>query len=133
MVRSQIGNLTLILSFDYNLCVKCPNGSCEPILDIYVSRAFQWYKFFQSNGFWPLKLLSENLGIHRDSNSESGSSFGSVRAHSFTLSYTPRSMKCDSRASYLACTFPSPCLGRKPKAKVVTSPLLKVFFLFFLN
>jgi len=44
MVGSQIVNLTLNLSFDYNLCVKCPNGSCEPILDIYASRAFQCYK-----------------------------------------------------------------------------------------
>jgi hypothetical protein len=26
------------------LCFKCPNEQCEPILDIYVPRAFQWYK-----------------------------------------------------------------------------------------
>jgi hypothetical protein len=25
------------------LCCKCPNESCEPILDIYISIAFQWY------------------------------------------------------------------------------------------
>jgi hypothetical protein len=31
-------------AFGYHLCVKCPNGSCEPILDIYVPRSFQWYK-----------------------------------------------------------------------------------------
>jgi hypothetical protein len=31
---SQIVNLTLGPSFDHNLCFKCPNGSCEPILDI---------------------------------------------------------------------------------------------------
>ncbi len=30
-------------------------------------------------------------------------------------------MKCDSRASLLANTFASPCLGRKPKARVVAS------------
>jgi hypothetical protein len=29
-------------------------------------------------------------------------------------------MKCDSRASLLACTFVSPCLGYKPKARVAT-------------
>ncbi len=29
------------LSFGYNLCFKCPNGSCEPILDIYILRSFQ--------------------------------------------------------------------------------------------
>jgi len=27
-------------------------------------------------------------------------------------------MKCDSRASFLAHTFTSPCLGHEPKAKV---------------
>ncbi len=27
--------------FFHNLCFRCPNGSCEPILDIYVPRAFQ--------------------------------------------------------------------------------------------
>jgi len=43
-VGSQIANLTFDLSFGHNLCFKCPNGSCEPILDIYVSIAFQWYK-----------------------------------------------------------------------------------------
>ncbi len=41
VVGSQIANLTPGPSFDYNLCVKCPNGSCEPILDIKVLRAFQ--------------------------------------------------------------------------------------------
>jgi hypothetical protein len=44
MVGSQIANLTHGPSFDHNLCFRCPNGSCEPILDIYVPRSFQWYK-----------------------------------------------------------------------------------------
>jgi hypothetical protein len=44
MVGSQIGNLTPDPSFGHNLCFKHPNGSCEPILYIYVPRAFQWYK-----------------------------------------------------------------------------------------
>jgi hypothetical protein len=43
--------------------------------------------------------------------------------HSFTLSYTPGSMKCDSQASHLAHTFASPCFGREPKAKVATHSL----------
>jgi hypothetical protein len=34
VVGSQIINLTPSLSFGHNLCFKCPNGSCEPILDI---------------------------------------------------------------------------------------------------
>ncbi len=44
VVGSQIVNLTLGLSFDHNLCCRCPNGSCEAILNIYTSRPFQWYK-----------------------------------------------------------------------------------------
>jgi hypothetical protein len=44
VVGSQIANLTFGPSFGHNLCLKCPNGSCEPILDIYIPRSFQWYK-----------------------------------------------------------------------------------------
>jgi hypothetical protein len=43
-VESQIGNLIPDLFSHHNLCYRCPNGSCEPILDIYVLIAFQWYK-----------------------------------------------------------------------------------------
>jgi hypothetical protein len=53
---------------------------------------------FEFNEFWPLQSLFENLEVHWDSNSQSGSSLGSVRAHSLTLSCTPGSMKCDSQA-----------------------------------
>ncbi len=38
----QIDSWPLFLS--HNLCYKYLNGSCEPILDIYVLRIFQWYK-----------------------------------------------------------------------------------------
>ncbi len=41
VVGSQIANLTPDLSFAHNLCFKCPNEPCEPILDIYTSIAFQ--------------------------------------------------------------------------------------------
>jgi hypothetical protein len=54
MVRSQIGNLILGPSFGHNLCFKYSNGSCEPILDIFVLRDFQWYKrFFNPMSFDP--------------------------------------------------------------------------------
>ncbi len=43
VVGSQIVNSTPNPSFGHNLCFRCPNGSCKPILDIYVSRAFLWY------------------------------------------------------------------------------------------
>ncbi len=44
VVGNQIANLTPDPSFGHNLCCRCSNGRCEPILDIYVPRAFQWYK-----------------------------------------------------------------------------------------
>jgi hypothetical protein len=44
VVGSQIASLTPNLSFAHNLGWKCPNGSCEAILDIYTSRPFHWYK-----------------------------------------------------------------------------------------
>jgi hypothetical protein len=54
-------------SFGHNLCFRCPNEQCEPILDIYDSRAFHWYKerhkplrFDPSN--WSLKFW-ESTGI----------------------------------------------------------------------
>jgi hypothetical protein len=41
VVGSQIAKLTPDLSFAHNLCFRCPNEPCEPILDIYTSIAFQ--------------------------------------------------------------------------------------------
>ncbi len=46
-----------------------------------------------------------------------------VWVHSFTPSYTHRSMKSDFQTSLLCCTFASPCLGPEPKAKVATPNL----------
>jgi len=43
MGMSQINTLIPDPSFGHNLCFKYSNESCEPILDIYVSRFFQWY------------------------------------------------------------------------------------------
>jgi len=58
MVESQIANLTPGLSFDHNLYFKCPNGSCEPILNIYVLKTFQWYKeLFNPMSFDPCNRL----------------------------------------------------------------------------
>ncbi len=41
VVGSQTVNLTPGPSFAHNLGYKCPNGQCEAIFDIYVSRTFQ--------------------------------------------------------------------------------------------
>jgi hypothetical protein len=44
VVGSQIASLTPGPSFAHNLGCRCPNGSCEAILDIYTSRPFKWYQ-----------------------------------------------------------------------------------------
>jgi hypothetical protein len=44
VIKSQIASLTFGLSFVHNLCCRAPNGSCEAIFDIYISRPFKWYK-----------------------------------------------------------------------------------------
>jgi hypothetical protein len=44
VLGSQTTNLTPGLSFGHNLCFRCPNGQCEPILDIYAFITVQWYK-----------------------------------------------------------------------------------------
>jgi len=90
MVGSQIGNLTPGLSFGHNLCFRCPNGSWKPILNIYVSIDFQWYKKkFDPMGFdpciRPLKIQKSigtptpKMGIHLGV-------WGFIPSHSFALS-----------------------------------------------
>ncbi len=44
VVGSQTASSTPGPSFDHNLCYRCPNGSCEAIFDIYITRTFQRYK-----------------------------------------------------------------------------------------
>jgi hypothetical protein len=44
VVGSQIVSLTFGSSFAHNLGCRYPNGQCEAIFDIYVSRPFQWHQ-----------------------------------------------------------------------------------------
>ncbi len=44
VIENQIDTLTYDLSFGHNFCFKYSNGSCEPILDIYISKSLQCYK-----------------------------------------------------------------------------------------
>jgi hypothetical protein len=60
MVRSQIVNSTPDPSFGHNLCCICSNGSCEPILNIYVSISFQKYKELLN----PLNFDSHNCSLN---------------------------------------------------------------------
>ncbi len=90
VVGSQIANLTPGRSFAHNLCFRCPNGSCEAILDIYTSRTFQWYKeLFKARRFDPCNRTLKIRESFRDSNSQHGSSLGSVKAHSLTFLALP--------------------------------------------
>jgi hypothetical protein len=59
VVENQTANLTPDLSFGHNLCFRCPNESCEPILNMYVPRAFQWSKEL----FNPLSFDSCNYSL----------------------------------------------------------------------
>jgi len=119
--RSQIVNLISGLSFGHNLCLKCSNGSCKSIFYTFTFQELSNY-IRNSSIQWVLTPVSlfKNLEVHWDSNSQNGSSLGSVRVHSLTLSYIPGSMRCDSWASLLAYALASPCLGLEPKAKVET-------------
>ncbi len=55
VVGGQIGNLTHNPSFGHKLCLKYSNGSCKPILDIYVPRDLQFYRNFLIQ--WVLTLV----------------------------------------------------------------------------
>jgi len=112
VVGSQIANLIPGLSFGHNLCFKGPNGSCEPILNIYVLIYFQWYKgLFNPLGFDPCNCFLKMWESIGPLNSQNGSSLESVRVHSSLMGF------------FLAHNLASFCLGREPKARVVT-PLI---------
>ncbi len=123
LVGSQIGNLTLDPSFGHNLCFRCPNGQCEPILDVYVLKAFQWYKEclnplrFDPWNF-PLKI-QESTGTPILKMELPWGCEGSF-LHTLSQSlWLP--------ASLLARNLANPCLGHEPKAKVATC-LSLIFF-----
>ncbi len=131
MVENQIVNLTFNLSFGHNLCFKYLNGSCKPILKIYVPRAFQWYKeLFNLMGFDPYNYTLKVWESIKTPTPKMGAHLG-VWGFIPYFSHTPKSMKCDSRASLLACTFANPCFHCEPKARVATIVLFCYHFLFF--
>ncbi len=120
VVRSQIGNLIHDPSFGYNLCVKCPNGSCEPFLNIYVPKTFQWCKkLLNTKGFDPYNCFLKIQKFTKIPTLKLRSHLG-VWGFIPSLFYTPRNMKCDSQTSLLVRTSTSPCLGGEPKDKVAT-------------
>jgi hypothetical protein len=129
VVGSQTANLTPGPSFGHNLCFRCPNGSYKPILNIYVSINFQWYK----DRLNPLSFGPCNHSLNIQESTETlapklENSHGSVKVHSFTLSFTLGVL-------LLACNLVSPCLGHEPKTNVATFHLMIFqnisFYIFF--
>jgi len=89
MVGSQTDNLTLDPSFHHNLCFNCPNGSCEPISDIYVLRYFQWYReLLNPMGFFPYNFslkVQESVGTPTPKMGAHLGMWGFIPSHSPTL------------------------------------------------
>jgi hypothetical protein len=108
-------------SFGHNSCFKCPNEQCEPILDIYVSRAFQWYQERHK----PLSFdpCNRSLKFRKSTETPSPKVRVTLGVRGFTLSYTPGSMWCDSQASSwlhpcnLFALVASPKLGLRQNMK----------------
>jgi hypothetical protein len=129
----------LALFFYHNLCFKYPNGWVMQTHFRHISlKSFPMvWGTLQCNEFWPLLSPSEDSRIHRNFNSQNGSSLRNVGVHSLTFSYIIGSMKCDSQASLLVRSFISLCLNRKPKARVAPSAIiivvLKIQFLVVQN
>jgi hypothetical protein len=71
------------LSFSQNQCYRCPNGSSEPIFNIYTSIAFQWYKEHPNvRFFYP---CNQTLNF-RESRRTPKSPFRECESHPHTLS-----------------------------------------------
>jgi hypothetical protein len=120
VVGSQIGNLTLGLFSGHNLCFKSSNGSCEPILNIYIPRTFQWYKeLFNPMSFDPydyfLKIQESirtpipKVGAHL-------TMWGFIPSHFLTLLGTWNVIPGFNLGPCLC----QPCFGHEPKGRVTT-------------
>jgi hypothetical protein len=126
MVESQIGSLTLDLSFGHNLCWKCPNGSCEPILNIYASIIF-------SNGI----KNSSRRGVLDCAidlwsfESPSGPQLPTMGIHLGVWVFISHTL-LHSRVSFLARALASPCFGYKPNATVTTTIMFIPYVLIFI-
>jgi hypothetical protein len=116
VVGNQIANLTPDLSFGHNLCFRCPNGWCEPILDIYTLIHFQWYnEHFKARSFDPYNHALKIWNSIRNSNSQHGSSFGSVRVHFLTFFALPGACEVTPMSPSWAATLPHLALVESPR------------------
>jgi len=124
LARSQTGNLTTGLSFGDNLYFKRLNEQCKTILDIYIWRAFQWYKECHK----PLNFDPWNRSLKFRESTRTPSPkvgvalgmWGFTPSYSLTFSYTPGSMWCDSRASSWPAPLRPLCLDSRVFSWLVT-------------
>jgi len=75
------------LYFGHILCFRYPNGSCEPILNIYVPRTFQWYKELFTPMSW--NLWSRSLKIRESIGTPTPKVGAHLRVWKFIPSYSP--------------------------------------------
>jgi len=115
VVGSQIVNLTPGSSFGHNLCFRCPNGQCKPILDIYVPISFHWYKkLFKKLSFDPYNCPLKIWESPGTPTPKVEFPWG-VRVHSLTPSHTPESMLCDFRLASWPATSQTLALVVSPR------------------
>jgi hypothetical protein len=108
--------LTPGLPIGHNLCFRCPNGWCKPILDIYTSIDFQCYKKrFKARNFDPYNCVMKIWESIRDSNFQHGSPLGSVRVHSLTLFALPRACEVTPGSPSWPATLPHLALVASPR------------------
>ncbi len=131
IVETQIVNLTLNPFFGHNLCYRCPNGWCEPILDIEVPGAFQWYKeLFKPLSFdpynHPLKIR-ESTRIQIPNVGVPLGVWGSIPSHSLAL---PGAYDMAPRLFSWPTTLQPLALVASPKLKLQHKPFEKRHKLF---
>ncbi len=95
MVGNQTANLTSGLYLGHNLCFKCPNVSCEPILIIYVSIPFRSFGSMRDHSF-TLSCILENMKCD---------SWASLLAHPFASPC----LGCKPKARVTTCSINNSC------------------------
>jgi hypothetical protein len=118
VVGNQIVNLTSGPSFGHNLCFRCSNGSCKPILDIFVLRFFS-NDIRNASIHW---VLTPTIALW-----QFGSPFGTptfnMRIHLGVWGFIPSHSFALPGAWNVTLKLPS-CLAPLQALALVTSPRL---------
>jgi hypothetical protein len=131
VAKNQIDNLIPDLSFGHNLCLKCPNGSCKPILDIYVPKKFQWYKeLLNLMGFDPYNCslkVWKSIGTPTPKMGAHLGVWGFIPSHSPTF---PRTWNVTPRLPFWPAPLQALALVMSPRLKL-EHERMKIGFLFY--